>query len=107
MAVGDDFEISKVIPTNDSVAINASNTDTGAVEIKTIGADGSVDVFIEKDTNGNGTYDREMLIDSKQGQFYSQSNMITINSDDNRQLRVDNTDSKEIKVFGNGIEIAN
>jgi hypothetical protein len=68
--------------------------DTGeAIEVHSIVAGGDFELFIEQDTNGDGTYDLSIKIDKMLAGQISQQNQIELSSSRNQRLKLKQTSS--------------
>lgn len=108
MAEGDFFvNTTTDVASGDSATIDASSASTGAAEIHTISTTEAAQVFEERDTNSNGTYNVSFLVQSNAVELHSQKNKIEISSTRNMRLRILNDSGISIDIQVTGIEVVN
>lgn len=108
MAIGDFFHKSFAdVQSDDSVVVDASSSETGAVEVHTFAVSGPASVHKLIDTTNSGLYNVEILIQSSPDVFHSQSNKIEIAADENMKLRITNDSDSPVDVHITGMEINN
>jgi len=106
MAKGDIFVSSGIgVSVGSDFIVTAATSETGAVEINTVVTTGGADVFEERDTTGDGTFDASFLVASQGNAFHSQKNKIQADEYFNQRIRVKNTGDSSIDVQVTGTEV--
>lgn len=108
MGLNDFFRQSKQgLNNGGELVIDGSRSETGAVEIHEVYASGATEIFKEIDTNGNGSFDFSVLIESRDSQFHSQKNQIEVSQSRDVRIKIVNTGKSSIDCAVNGMEISN
>jgi len=106
MAKGDIFVSSGVgVSVGSDFIVTAAASETGAIEVNTVSTTGGADVFEERDTTGDGTFDVSFLVESQDGAFHSQKNKLQADESFNQRIRVKNTVDSSIDVQVTGTEV--
>jgi hypothetical protein len=89
------------------LVIDGSGSETGAVEIHEVFASGPIEMRKEVDTNGDGSFNLSVVIESLDSPFHSQKNQIEVSQSKGVRVKIVNTDSSNIDCAVNGIEVSN
>ena len=76
--IGRIFEAADTLANGETLVIDASDASTNAVEINDISHGDDVDVTIEADLDGDGTYEQSITVDSLTGAGISQGNEMQV-----------------------------
>jgi hypothetical protein len=107
MAAGDFFKAAGAdVADSGQLIVDGSSGTTGAVEIHSIAHGGDCDVYLEEDSNADGTFETSILLDSFAGEGVSQQNKLEVNSGTGARLRIDNTSGGSADYYVTGIEVS-
>lgn len=93
------------VASNASMTVTGASSGRGAVEIHTVATTGAADVFEERDTTGDGTYDVSLLVETSGSAIHSQKNKIEVSDALNQRLRIENTSDSAIDIQVTGVEV--
>jgi hypothetical protein len=105
MARQDPITVSGSIADAADLIIDGSGAGTGAVDVFELGGTGACDVVREIDSNGDGTFDVAVTIQSPSGAFHSQKNALSVSQSQNTRLRVTNTSGASNEYYAAGYEV--
>lgn len=100
------YESNAEIVNGQSHDFDPSDTKTGAVEIHNIIHGDDCDVAILVDPDNDGTYERNVTLDSFTGAGISQGNQIELSDDDNMVLRISNTGTAAADFIVTGRQVS-
>ena len=107
MAAGDFFQAAGAdTASSGQLIVDGSSGVTGAVEIHSIAHGADCDVYLEQDSNSDGTFETSILLDSLSGEGVSQQNKIEVDSNNGWRLRIDNTSGGSADYAATGIEVS-
>ena len=107
MAAGDFFQAAGAdVAASGQLIVDGSSGTTGAVEIHSIAHGADCDVYLEQDSNSDGTFETSVLLDSLSGEGVSQQNKIEVDSNSGWRLRIDNTSGGSGDYAVTGIEVS-
>ena len=107
MTEGDTFVAAESgIADGSDLIVDASSTETGAVEVHEFSGTGSADIYREVDTDGDDSWAVSNQIDSLSGEWHSQQNQLQISQSKDVRLRITNTSGNAQDYFVTGLEVA-
>lgn len=89
---------------NDLV-LDASESETGAVNITELGGNGSCTIYKEFDPNDDGTWEVSTQIDSPTDTWHSQDNDLLISQSEKIRIRIVNNSGGTADVWAVGYEV--
>lgn len=108
MAVNDTYaEASAGVANGGDFLVEGSAAATGAAEVGELGGTGAADIYREVDVDGDGTYEVSVQVDILNGTWHSQINGLTVSSNENVRIRVNNTSGGTADYYAVGMEVDN
>jgi len=96
---------STVVASGSDGYVDPSESSTGAVELHTLIGDRATTVYFEADSDGDGTYELSVAIDSFGDAFFSQQNKVELHAASNHRLRFHNDSGSNANYAVTGVEI--
>lgn len=106
MAVNDTFhETASDVADGGEFIIDASDSETGGVEVFELGGTNEAEVYRETDTDDDGNYDLSVLIDVASGEWHSQKNQLVVSESERHRIRVVNVSGESSDYYATGMEV--
>lgn len=102
---GGHFVVSETVSNGSSLTFDASDSRTGMLEVHTISHGTDCDVILRIDTDGDGSFEQSVTLDSFSGEGVSAGNEIEILQTQSMQLKIDNTGSGSADYIITGEEV--